>query len=176
MDRRAEGLNRLFTASAPTCVGLFCVLLVSLPMRPFGGHLPMPALPLIVVYFWTIRAPDQLPSPSVFALGLLQDFLSGGPLGLWSATYLCVQYIVLTQRSYFAGRALQVLWTGFAVAAAVSFLIVWLTTSLLVGAELNATRLLNPLPLLGRMFATVAVYPVFAAFFALLHQRFFRVA
>lgn len=174
MDRRAEGIQRLWTAAAPTLVGLFCVLLVSLPVRPFGGYAPMPVMPLIVVFFWTIRAPDQLPSPSVFLLGLLQDFLGGGPLGLWAAAYLCVQYVVLTQRSYFAGRAIQVLWAGFAVSAAITFFVVWLTTSLLVSANLNTSRLLNPLPLLTSLMATVIVYPAFASLFGLMHTHFFR--
>lgn len=176
MDPRAEGIHRLFTAAAPTFVGLFCVLLVSLPVRPLGGFAPMPVLPLIVVFFWTIRSPDQLPSPSVFALGLLQDFLSGGPLGLWAAAYLCVQYVVLTQRSYFSGRAIQVLWAGFAVSAGITFVVVWLASSLLISANLNVGRLLNPLPLLATLAATVLVYPPVAALFGMLHTRFFREA
>ena len=168
MDRRAEGLQRLLKTAGPTLVGLFCVLLVSLPVRPFGGYAPMPVLPLIAVYFWTVQAPAQLPSPSVFLIGLLQDFLSGGPLGLWPAVYLCVQYVVLTQRAYFAGREIQVLWVGFGVAAAMASVMIWLVTSLLNG------RVLSVGPLLWIMSATVLVYPVFAALFRAAHMRAFR--
>lgn len=168
MDRRAEGLQQLLKTAGPTLVGVLCVLLVSLPVRPFGGYAPMPILPLIAVYFWTVQAPAQLPSPSVFVIGLLQDFLSGGPLGLWPAAYLCVQYVVLTQRAYFVGREIQVLWVGFAVAAFMASVMVFLVTSLLNG------RVLSPLPLLWIMSATVLVYPAFAALFGVAHQRVFR--
>lgn len=168
MDRRAEGLQRLLKTAGPTLVGIFCVLLVSLPVRPFGGYAPMPVLPLIAVYFWTIQAPAQLPSPSVFLIGLLQDFLSGGPLGLWPAVYLCVQYVVLSQRAYFVGRELQVIWVGFAVAALMASLMIWLVTSLLYGRVLSAG------PLLWIMFATVLVYPIVAALLGAAHRRAFR--
>lgn len=168
MDRRSEGLQRLFKTMGPTLVGVLCVLLVSLPVRPFGGYAPMPVLPLIAVYFWTVQAPAQLPSPAVFLIGVLHDFLSGGPLGLWPAVYLCVQYVVLTQRAYFAGREIQVLWVGFAVAAIMASAMIWLITSLLNG------RVLSIGPLLWIMLATVLVYPVFAALFGAAHRRAFR--
>jgi rod shape-determining protein MreD len=168
MDRRAEGVQRLLKTAGPTLVGVFCVLLVSLPVRPFGGYAPMPVLPLIAIFFWTVQAPAQLPSPSVFLIGLLHDFLSGGPLGLWPAVYLCVQYVVLTQRAYFVGREIQVLWVGFAVAALMASLMIWLVTSLLNG------RVLSIAPLLMIMFATVLVYPLFAALFGAAHRRAFR--
>ena len=168
MDRRGDGIQRLLKTAGPTLVGVFCVLLVSLPVRPFGGYAPMPVLPLIAVYFWTVQAPAQLPSPSVFLIGLLQDFLSGGPLGLWPAVYLCVQYVVLTQRAYFAGREIQVLWVGFAVTALMASIMIWLVTSLLNG------RVLSIGPLLGIMFATVLVYPLMASVFGAAHRRAFR--
>lgn len=174
MDGRAEGVQRLLRTAAPTCLGLVCVLLMTAPLRPLGGLAPVPVLPLIVVFFWTIRAPEQLPAPSVFLLGLAQDFLSGAPLGLWSAAYLSIQYVVLTQRSYFSGRALQVLWVGFAVAALVSFVIVWPLSSLVLSAQMNDRILLNPAPLLVDLAATVLVYPPVAAALSLLQSRFLR--
>lgn len=165
MSRRTEGLSRLAKAATPTLVGLFGVVLLALPVRLFAGLVPTPAIPLIAVYFWSIYGPGYLPSASVFAIGLLQDFLTGGPLGLWPAVYLFTQYVVLSQRSYFAGREMKVVWAGFGFAAAGAALMIWLVMSLMSGAAL---------PVLGLAYQsaiTVAAYPLFAAMFGRLHRR-----
>lgn len=89
----------------------------------------------------------------------------GGPFGLWAVVYLVVQFIVLSQRSYFIGREQKVVVIGFALAAAAASLILWLVMSLMSGA------LLPVLPLVLQMAVTVMIYPVFAAAFSELHRR-----
>lgn len=165
MTRRAESLSRIVKALTPTLLGLLGVILLALPVRFAEGVVPTPLFPLVVVFFWSIYAPNYLPAASLFVMGLLQDFLTGGPLGLWPAVYLATQYIVLSQRGYFAGREQQVVLLGFAFAAAGSGLIVWLVMSLMSGAIL---------PFWGLAFqllATIAVYPLFGAAFGRLHRR-----
>lgn len=165
MNKRAEGVARMLKASAPTLFGLFAVLLLASPLRLFYGIVPTPILPLVIVYFWTLYGPSYMPAPSVFAIGLLQDFLSGGPLGLWAGVYLVTQYIMLSQRSYFVGRELSVVWVGFAFAAAGAGLILWLVMSLMSG------ELLPVWGLVAQMFVTVVTYPLFSAAFSRLHRR-----
>ncbi|SNT72460.1 rod shape-determining protein MreD [Amphiplicatus metriothermophilus] len=152
-------------AATPTLLGLLGVLLLALPLRLFYGGVPTPILPLVVVFFWSVYAPDFLPSPSIFAIGLLQDFLTGGPLGLWPAVYLFTQYIVLSQRSYFLGREQRVVWLGFAFAAAAASVILWLAMSLLSGVLLPIRGLAF------QMATTALVYPVFSGAFSHLHRR-----
>ncbi len=165
MGRRAESLSRIAKAATPTVLGLFGVLLLALPVRLGEGLIPTPLLPLVVVFFWSIYGPDYLPSISVFFIGLLQDFLEGGPLGLWPAVYLATQYVVLSQRSYFLGREQRVVWMGFVFAAANAALILWLTMSLMRG------ELLPMATPAGKFLATIATYPVLAAGFSHLQRR-----
>jgi rod shape-determining protein MreD len=165
MSARSEGASRLAKAAAPTLLGLLGVLLLSLPIRLGEGFLPTPLLPLIVVFFWSIYGPSYLPAASTFSIGLLQDILSGGPLGLWPAVYLIVQFIVLSQRSYFLGREQRVVWLGFAFAATGAAIILWLVMSLMSGA------LLPVFDLAKQMAATILLYPAFAGLFAHLHRR-----
>lgn len=165
MGYRAENLLRLFKAAAPTLLGLIGVIILALPIRLFEGFLPTPVIPLVVVFFWSIYGPDYLPSLSVFFIGLLQDLLTGGPLGLWAAVYLAAQFIVLSQRPYFLGREQKVVWIGFAFAAAGASLILWLVMSLMSGVLLPVRALLF------QMVATVMIYPPFAAAFSELHRR-----
>lgn len=165
MSPRADNLFRIARAALPTLLGLFGAFLLASPLRLFEGAVATPLIPLVVVYFWSLYSPGHLPAASVFAIGLVQDLLSGGPLGLWPAVYLAVQYVALSQQSYFVGREVHVVWMGFAVAAASVSLILWLFMSLL-------TSTLLPLGgLAWQMLTTVAVYPLFAIVFGNLHRR-----
>ena len=165
MGRRAENLLRLLKAAAPTLLGLIGVLILALPVRLFEGALPTPIIPLVIVFFWSIYGPDYLPAPSVFIIGLLQDLLTGGPLGLWSAVYLAAQFIVMSQRPYFLGREQKVVWIGFVFVAAGAGVILWLVMSLMSGILLPAGALFF------QMLATIMIYPLFGMAFGELHRR-----
>jgi len=165
MGYRAENLLRLFKAMAPTMLGVLGVLVLAAPVRLFEGFAPTPIFPLVIVFFWSVYGPDYLPPLSVFVIGLLQDLLTGGPLGLWPAVYLFTQFIVMSQRAYFLGREQKVVWIGFGFASLGAGLILWLVMSLMSGALLPVRFLLLQLA------ATVAIYPVFGAVFKELHRR-----
>jgi len=165
MGYRGESLSRFAKAAAPTVLGIFGVIILSLPVRFFEGALPTPVLPLVVVFFWSIYGPNYLPPVSVFFIGLLQDFLSGGPLGLWAGVYLLTQFIMMSQRPYFVGREQRVVWLGFALAATGAGVIIWLVMSLMSGVLLPIRGLIF------QMIATIAIYPLFGTAFSHLHRR-----
>lgn len=165
MGYRAENLLRLMRAMAPTILGVLGVLMLAAPIRLFEGTVPTPIIPLVIVFFWSVYGPDYMPSVSVFLIGLLQDLLTGGPLGLWPAVYLVTQFIVLSQRAYFLGREQKVVWIGFALASAGAGLILWLVMSLMSGVLLPVTALAL------QLLATVLIYPLFGAVFGELHRR-----
>lgn len=165
MGYRAENLIRLLKAAAPTLLGLAGVIILALPIRLLEGWAPTPLIPLVVVFFWSIYGPDYMPPLSVFVIGVLQDLLTGGPLGLWAVVYLVTQYIVLSQRPYFLGREQKVVWIGFALAAAGASVILWLVMSLMSGVILPVGALV------AQMVATVLIYPAFGVAFRQLHRR-----
>jgi len=158
-------LGRIAT---PTLIGLAGVVLLALPLRLAGDMVPTPIIPLVVVFFWTIYAPGYLPAASVFLIGLAQDLLCGGPLGLWPAVYLVTQYVVHSQRSYFLGREQRVVWIGFAFAAAGASLVLWLVMSLMTGTLLPVANISI------QMAITILVFPLFSATFQRLHRRVLR--
>lgn len=165
MSSRAENVARIARAAMPTLLGVLGAILLAAPLRLFEGAVPTPVLPLVVVYFWSLYSPGYLPAASVFAIGFLQDLLTGGPLGLWPTVYLAVQYVAISQQSYFLGREIHVVWMGFAVATASVSLILWLFMSLI------SATLLSLGGLAFQMLTTIAVYPVFAIVFGNLHRR-----
>ncbi|WDI32053.1 hypothetical protein PUV54_02465 [Hyphococcus flavus] len=165
MGYRAENLLRLMRAMAPTILGVLGVLMLAAPIRLFEGAVPTPIIPLVIVFFWSVYGPDYMPSVSVFLIGLLQDLLTGGPLGLWPAVYLVTQFIVLSQRAYFLGREQKVVWIGFALASSLAGIILWLVMSLMSGVLLPMTALAL------QLLATIFIYPVFGIVFGELHRR-----
>ncbi|NOX82356.1 MAG: rod shape-determining protein MreD [Alphaproteobacteria bacterium] len=165
MGYRAEHLLSLLKTVAPLLLGLLGVIILALPIRLFEGAAPTPIIPLVVVFFWSIYAPAYMPSVSVFLIGILQDLLTGGPLGLWAAVYLVTQFVVMSQRSYFLGREQKVVWLGFALAAASASLMLWLVMSLMSGGLLPVGALL------AQMTTTVLIYPLFGVAFGEFHRR-----
>jgi rod shape-determining protein MreD len=69
-----------------------------------------PALALIAVYYWAVHRPDLMPVWAVFLIGLFQDLLNGGPLGVGVIALLVVHAMVGSLRRYFVGASLPVLW------------------------------------------------------------------
>jgi rod shape-determining protein MreD len=137
--------------------GLMVLILVLISLAPFnfpGSAQLMPPLALMAIFHWGIFRPDLLPGPLVFVLGLLQDILSGGPLGMWAAVFLIVHAVMAVQRRFFLGKKFVVEWLGFGLVATVVFLAIWLLGSAYVG------DLVDPGLMLVQMVLTITFYPV----------------
>lgn len=154
MADRADTITRLITGSTPFLIGLVGVVCLALPIRLAEGTIPMPILPLVMIYFWTVYEPEKLPSSLIFLLGLLQDALTGGPFGLWPMVYLVVQFVVLSQRSYFLGREMKVVWMGFAIVATGAGLLIWLVLCLISRGFLPLSGIML------QILVTICVYPL----------------
>ena len=132
------------------------VALMLVGMAPL--HLPnyaaiAPALPLMALYYWVIHRPDLLRPSLAFGLGLLQDLLSGTPLGMTPMIYVLVYWGVLTQRRFFLGTSFAMLWFGFTLIAFGAAFVGWLAYSIL------NLRLLSPDPALMQAVMTVVLFP-----------------
>ncbi|MBT6442047.1 MAG: rod shape-determining protein MreD [Alphaproteobacteria bacterium] len=143
------------------------LLLVVASVVPW--HLPglapvTPAFSLMAVYYWAIYRPDKLPYAATFAAGLLQDFLSGGPLGMTALVLLCVHGVVGSQRTFFHGKPFRVVWWGFSLVAPGAAAMSWVVASAYYGL------LVPPLPLIVYVVLTVLLYPLLGFVFTKLHN------
>jgi rod shape-determining protein MreD len=138
---------------------LFCVLLLVAPINVFGGLIPTPFLPLVVIFLYGLDRPESLPPALTFGMGLLQDFLFGAAIGPWASVYLIMHAAIIWQRSYFAGRDVVVLTTGFAIASLCALLVYWFEMSIISGRAMP----LVPLMLQGAI--TVAFFPLILTIF-----------
>ena len=135
------------------------LLLVVVHVVPLGvPTLPQvaPLLPLMAVYHWAIYRPDLLPAPAVFVIGLLQDALTGVPVGINAAVLLLVYGGVVGQRRFFVGKSFAVTWMSFAIVAAGAAQASWLL------ASLYHVTLLDPRPVFVQFLLTAALYPALA--------------
>lgn len=106
--------------ATPFFCGVVAVALASVPVSLLGGQIPPPLLALMPVYFWCLVRPDLMPPAIAFIIGILQDLFSGGPPGVWAASFVAAYALVDRQRDSFAGLSGVGAILGFAVAMLVA--------------------------------------------------------
>ena len=149
----------------------FTVLLIVIGMVPLGipNFAPiMPALGVIAVFFWVVYRPDLMPAWAVFLVGLIQDLLGGGALGVGVFVLLVVYAAMAGQRRYLAQANFFLVWLVFLPVSAGAFALTWLFSSLI------ADVLLAPGPVTFQYLSTVAFYPCIAWLFLQAHRAFIR--
>ncbi len=139
---------------AGTMLGLVVVGLVPLQL-PYYGPIS-PSLPLIAVFFWTIRRPELLPALAVFFLGLFEDLVGGGLLGLSAFSYVLMMWVANSQARFFRSLTFLVQWVMFAPICVAIGVLQWLVTMVI------STMVLPPLPMLVGALLTGALYPFVA--------------
>lgn len=161
----AARAGRVVMTVLPFVMGIVCVLLSFVPVGRLFGVSGMPAFALMAIYYWAIVRPEMFPVYAVFLVGLLSDLLSDGPIGLWAFVYVLTYIVVLTQRFLAVNAPFSVFWLGFLMTASLAGAVSWGAASLVYGAALPLK------PVVSHMFATVAVFPIFAMIFGRIERR-----
>jgi rod shape-determining protein MreD len=156
---------RILANIVPVALGILGVLVANFPVSFLGGHVAPPLLGFMPLYFWGMVRPDLMSPFWAFVLGFLEDVLSGGPPGVWAASYLAAYYMIDSQRDMLASLSGVGALTGFAVAALIACFSAYVIVCLLSATVLPLA------PMLGELAITVIVY-VFAVFvFGAIHRR-----
>jgi len=153
----------------------FALTLLMLVIGTTPLHLPYfvplgTSLAMISVYYWAIHRPDLLPSPAVFALGLLGDLMGAAPLGVGTLLLLLVYAVALSQRRLFFGQPFLVVWWGFMMIAAGAMSLGWILSSIVGGGAMD------PKPTIFAYLMTLALYPALGDLFARAQRSFLRSA
>ncbi len=157
--------GRIFSSIVPVSLGILGALIANFPVSFLGNLVPPPLLSFMPLYFWAIVRPDLMTPFWAFALGLLEDFLSGGPPGVWAASYLAAYAFVDNQRDMLAGLSGVGALVGFAVAAFVACVSAYLIV------DVYHWRLQPLAPSIAELAITVVEY-VFAVFaLGAIHRR-----
>jgi rod shape-determining protein MreD len=161
--QRMDHLARQLT---PSILTLALVILNAVPLHLPGLARIAPLLPLMAIYHWAIFRPRLLPAWVVFLIGVLQDVLSGTPIGVNALVFLAVYGAVLSQKKFFTGKSFAILWLGFALIAAGAMAISWAAVSVL------SVALVEPRTVIFQYALTLGLFPAVA--WLLLHwQRTF---
>ncbi|MBL6959067.1 MAG: rod shape-determining protein MreD [Rhodospirillales bacterium] len=163
--QRMDVLARRLTPFGLTLVMVFIAIL---PLHVPGFARVAPLLPLLAVYHWGIFRPELLPVYAVFFIGLLQDVLTGAPVGINAVVLLGVYAVVLYQQKFFAGKSFAVVWLGFTLVSAGAAVLSWCLFS-----AYYAT-LINPGALFFQYLLTVGLYPFFGWLFLRWQQAFLK--
>ncbi|MBI3708032.1 MAG: rod shape-determining protein MreD [Proteobacteria bacterium] len=135
---------------------LFVVLLkfVPLPVPDYG--LIAPDFVLMAVFYWTVHRADLMRPAVVFVVGLLDDILSGVPLGLSALTLLLVHWTIVSQHRAFRSRSFAIIWCGFALIAVGVQVLVTVLALVIGGAPVQ------PIVFAAKLAITVGLYPALA--------------
>lgn len=155
---------------APFLSALVLLLLTVVPFHIPAYAVIVPMLPLTAVYYWGLYRSDLLPAIAVFLIGLLQDLLSGAPVGLNAGVLLLVYGTVVSQRRYLLHESFSIAWASFMVVAAGASILQWAVLSVLDWS------MRGPGPAVFQYFLTIALYPCFAWVYAQIQKAVLRQA
>ncbi len=154
----------------PSILTLALVLINALPLHVPGLARIAPLLPLMAIYHWAIFRPRLLPTSVVFLIGLLQDVLSGTPIGVNALVFIAVYGAVLSQKRFFSGKSFAILWLGFALIAAGAMALSWVAVSLL------SLTLVEPRTVIFQYVLTLGLFPAVAWLLLRWQRTFLRQA
>jgi rod shape-determining protein MreD len=157
--------SRAVASIIPVTLAILGALIANVPVSFLGGIVPPPLLGLMPVYFWCLVRPDLMPPFWAFAIGLLEDILSGGPPGVWAVSFVVTYAAIDRQRDAFAGLSGLGAIVGFATAAAIS------CATAYVVVAMYYWRMPPLAPVMGELAMTVFFYLPAVVFLGLIHRR-----
>ncbi len=156
--------------ATPALLTLVLIVFDVVPLRLPEFAVIVPSFALMSVYFWTLYRADLMPAPVVFGLGVFQDILSGGPLGVGAFVLLAAHGAVMNQRRVLMRRTFAIGWFGFFGVALGAFTLNWLIMTAL------SLTLFDPLAAGMQYIMTVALYPLVAGAMVALQRGWVRTA
>ena len=129
------------------------------PLRIANGPDLMPILPLMTLYIWSTVRPRFIPPIVIFIIGILNDVLTGGVLGVWALAYLTSLTIARSRDEDGPTREFGPVWVRFLVVLAIAIPVAWGAGSLAIG-QLAPVR-----PLLIEGVASSLMFPLLALMF-----------
>ena len=141
---------------SPFATTVLLVVLNAIPLPIPDYRTVVPLVPLMAIYYWAMYRPDLMPVLAVFFVGLLEDVLTGAPLGFNAFLFLATHGIVRSQRRFILGHGFFVIWAVFVVIVAGVGGLSWLVATILYQGAVP------PAPAVAQLGLTLAVFPCIA--------------
>lgn len=159
-------IPRIVGNISPGVFTLFLILLVRVPLDNSDAGMYLPIFSLAFTYYFRLHFPRSGRLWFIFLLGLLEDYLAGGYLGMTPLILLLVSALFERQRKIFLqGTFLSeiIIFTFFTLGISVVY---WALTSLV------EVEILRILPFLIQGLVTALVYPVYVFVIGRISKRF----
>ncbi|MCI4661413.1 MAG: rod shape-determining protein MreD [Neomegalonema sp.] len=138
----------------PILAALLAILTMMVPTGTLASALPAPHLLLAVIFFFTVRRPEYMPPLLVFALGLLADCVTDGPIGAETVALLIASETARPLSARDPAPGLLTEWGRFAITALLLEIIV-------IGLMIATfSRGVPYLALVERLGLTILSYPL----------------
>lgn len=143
---------------------LLALVLYTAPSSVVGLPDLTPSLPLIALFIWAVRRPWFVSPPVILLVGLLQDLISGGVMGVWALAYVAA-FAIARPRSDEGAADLVPLTIRFVVLALLAFGFAWGVGSAVIGVPAGVA------PLITETIMTILVFQVLGWLFARRKER-----
>ena len=137
----------------PTLLTIVLIIVFAVPIGLPGLAPVTPLVSVGAVYYWSVYRTETMPAYAVFAIGLLEDAISGTPMGLMVLMLLLVRAVAVSQQHALARQSLWINWLGFMAIALLVSMGIWLLSSVTVG------QVIPPGPGFVQFCLTIALYP-----------------
>ena len=154
MGLTAERLDPIRWVALPMAACMVATLLFCAPIRVHGLRLPEPLFAMIPAFAWAVLRPSLLAPICLLALGLFNDLVWGGRLGLWSLALLVAYGFILVTRNMMSGHSRVMLWAWYGAATLMAMGAAYLATLIETGSAPNL------LAVAGQWLPTTLLYPL----------------
>jgi rod shape-determining protein MreD len=156
---------RQSTPMALTAVlAVLSVVTIGIP----GYSAVVPGYTAMATFYWAVYRPDLQPASALFLIGILQDILTGTPLGLTAVSLLIIHALALSQRQALVTKPFLLAWLGFVAIQLPISVLAWGMMSAL------AFRFIGPEPAVFQYLVTVLGFPFVAWLFVRVHRHIVR--
>ena len=149
-----ERLDPIRWMGVPMAACILGTLLFAAPIRVFGLRLPEPVFAMVPVFAWAVLRPSMLAPICLLILGLVDDLVWGGRLGLWGLGLLVAYGFVLITRNMMTGQSRLMMWVWWAATLTVGMGAVYLAVRMI---DDNAP---DPLAVALQWLPTFLLYPL----------------
>jgi rod shape-determining protein MreD len=153
-------LGSLAVKIVPLLLTLMMPILLAALTHIFFISQIMPLLVIVGIYYWCMFLPGSLPYSFLFILGILQDTLTGAPLGFSSFMNVMLAWIVLHRFHVVGGMSFATIWLRFIAVCLAAVILEWCIMSIYYDRMLPVQ--LSVLKLISTCFA----YPIVHLWFA----------
>lgn len=158
-------LERIIIRCIPASFTVLMLLFGSVLSRIPGAGQLMPLFNVINIYYWCIFFPGSLPYIFLFIIGILQDSLSGTPLGFSSFINVLFAWGLITRFNTMGNVSFATLWLRFIILSLAVIVMGWFIMSMYYSG------LLSIRPQLLQWMSTCLAYPAIHFFLTRVYQR-----